>query len=40
MKNLFSKLKGKGMEMYTLILIVIAAYLVVSFLINHAYLVQ
>lgn len=40
MKNLFSKLKGNGLEIYTLILIVIAVYLVSRFLIEYAFLVK
>jgi hypothetical protein len=37
MKNLFSKIKNRGMEIYTITLIVIAAFWLSHFLINYAF---
>lgn len=37
MKNLFSKTKGKGLEVYTIILIVILVFWLSHFLISYAF---
>lgn len=37
MKNLFSKIKTKGMEVYTLVLIVIAVFWLSHFLIKYTF---
>ena len=37
MKNLFSKIKAKGMEIYTIILIVVLVFWLSHFLISYAF---
>jgi hypothetical protein len=37
MKNLFSKIKNRGMEIYTIILIVVLVFWLSHFLINYAF---
>lgn len=37
MKNLFSKIKTKGMEIYTILLIVILVFWLSHFLINYTF---